>query len=127
MLKYTDKKVRIRADGGPPEQMTITTVAVGNGQYFGGGMKVVPAADPTDGKFDVTIWSGYSIFDFALKSRAIYEGTHVRFAGTRQLRCEELSAEPADGREVLVDVDGEQPGKLPCRIRILPMAIRLKT
>jgi len=29
-------------------------------------------------------------------------------------------------REVLLDVDGEAPGKLPCTVRILPAAIRLK-
>jgi YegS/Rv2252/BmrU family lipid kinase len=126
MLKYSDAPVRIAVDDTPAEAVTITTVAVGNGQYFGGGMKVVPNADPSDGKFDVTLWSGYSIADFALKARAIYDGTHVKMRGTRQLRCERLAAESGNGREVLVDVDGEQPGRLPCRIRILPSAIRLK-
>ena len=127
LLKYRDAPVRIAVDGRPPEAMAVTTLAAANGQYFGGGMKVAPDADPADGKLDVTIWSGYSIVDFAFKSRALYDGTHVRLRGTRQLRCEQLSAESADGREVLLDVDGEQPGKLPCRIRILPAAIRLKT
>jgi YegS/Rv2252/BmrU family lipid kinase len=127
LLKYRDAPVRIAVDDGPPEAVTITTVAAGNGQYFGGGMKVAPGADPSDGKLDVTIWSGYSIVDFALKSRAIYDGRHVNMKGTRQLRCQRLSAEPEGGREVLLDVDGEQPGRLPCRIQILPSAIRLKT
>lgn len=127
MLKYRDARVRIALDDGPAEPIAVTTLAAANGQYFGGGMKVAPDANPADGKLDVTIWSGYSIVDFALKSRAIYDGTHVRLRGTRQLRCERLSAEAADGGEVLLDVDGEQPGKLPCRIRILPAAIRLKT
>ena len=30
-------------------------VAVGNTPWYGGGMKVCPAADPTDGLFDVTV------------------------------------------------------------------------
>ena len=35
--------------------MPVTMVAVGNTPWYGGGMKVCPAADPTDGLFDVTV------------------------------------------------------------------------
>ena len=56
----------------------MTTVAVANGQYFGGGMRVAPTADTSDGRFEVTVWSGYTLLDFALKSRRIYDGTHAR-------------------------------------------------
>ncbi|MBX5482882.1 MAG: YegS/Rv2252/BmrU family lipid kinase [Myxococcaceae bacterium] len=127
LLRYKDRRVRFVADDRPAEEVDVTTLAVANGRYFGGGMKVAPDADPSDGLFDVTLWSGYTLMDFAFKSRAIYDGTHVNFAGTRRLRCTTLSAEPADGREVLLDVDGEQPGRLPCRMSILPSAMRLKT
>ena len=126
LLKYQDAPVRVAADGGPSEEMTITTVSVANGKYFGGGMKVAPDADPSDGMFDVTVWSGYSIVDFALKSRALYDGSHVNLPGTRRLRCRKLSAEPGGDRTVLLDVDGEQPGRLPCQVSMLPGAIRLK-
>jgi len=121
---WRDQKVRIRVDGGPEEPLSITTVAVANGQYFGGGMRVAPQADPADGLFDVTIWSGYRLKDFALKSRTIYDGTHVRLAGTRTLRCRGLEA--SSDEEVLLDVDGEQPGRLPARFELLPGALRLQ-
>jgi diacylglycerol kinase family enzyme len=107
--------------------MAITTLAVANGKYFGGGMQVAPQADTHDGQFHVTVWSGYGLSDFALKQGGIYSGEHVKWKGTRTLQCKELKAEPVrQGDEVLLDVDGEQPGKLPCRMRILPSAIRLK-
>lgn len=127
MMKYEDCRVKMTVDDGTPEEVDVTTLAVANGRYFGGGMKVAPEADPSDGIFDVTVWSGYSLMDFALKSRAIYDGSHVTFPGTRRLRCKKLHAECPDGREVLLDVDGEQPGRLPCTMTILPSAIRLKT
>lgn len=126
MMKYSDKSVRVSVDGGPMEELKVTAVSVANGRYFGGGMKVAPDAIPTDGLFDVTIWSGYTLVDFAMKSRAIYDGSHVNFPGTRTLRCQELKAEAADGGEVLVDLDGEQPGRLPLHVSIFPSAIRLK-
>jgi YegS/Rv2252/BmrU family lipid kinase len=127
LLKYEDTSVRIVVDGGPSENVEITTLAVANGKYFGGGMKVAPDAEASDGLFDVTIWSGYTIVDFALKSRALYDGSHVNLSGTRRLRCKELLAESDSGRRVLLDVDGEQPGHLPCTIPMLAGAIRLKT
>lgn len=124
LLKYKDRRVRIRIDGGAPEELEITTVAVANGRYFGGGMMVAPEADTSDGLFDVTFWSGYGLSDFAFKSASIYDGSHVKWGGTRRLRCKELAAESDE--EVLVDVDGEQPGRLPCRMTLFPSAIRLK-
>ena len=70
------------------------------------------------------IWSGYGLTDFALKSGAIYSGEHTKFSGTRTFRCKKLVAECSE--ETLLDVDGEQPGKLPCTMTLLPGAIRLK-
>jgi YegS/Rv2252/BmrU family lipid kinase len=121
---WRDQAVQVRLDGGAPEALQVTTLAVANGKYFGGGMKVAPEADVSDGLFDVTIWSGYGLTDFVLKSQGIYSGAHVHWKGTRTLRCKELVAE-SDER-VLIDCDGEQPGRLPCRMTILPSVIRLK-
>jgi diacylglycerol kinase family enzyme len=87
-------------------------------------MKVAPEADPSDGWFDTTLWSGFGLGDFLLKAGALYDGSHVRLGGTRCFRCQTLRAESTE--EVLLDVDGEQPGMLPCTIRILPRALSLK-
>ncbi|MGO9830173.1 MAG: diacylglycerol/lipid kinase family protein [Myxococcaceae bacterium] len=124
MWRFRDQPIRLRADGGKWEALSITTVAVANCQYFGGGMRVAPTADPSDGHFDVTVWSGYTLKDFALQSRRIYDGTHVQLAGTRTFRASLLEAESAE--EVLLDVDGEQPGRLPVRVELLPSALRLQ-
>jgi len=62
--------------------------------------------------------------DFILKAKALYDGSHVKLPGTRTFRCQTLRA--SSEQEVLLDVDGEQPGRLPCRMSILPGAIRLK-
>ncbi len=124
MWRFQDQAVRLRADGGKWEELSITTVAVANCQYFGGGMRVAPTADPGDGQFDVTVWSGYTLKDFALQSRRIYDGTHVALAGTRTFRARTLEAESEE--EVLLDVDGEQPGRLPVKVELLPSALRLQ-
>ena len=124
LTRYRDHAVRLSFDGKAAESLPITVVAVGNGKYFGGGMKVSPAADVSDGIFDVTLWSGFGVSDFIFKQRGIYNGGHLEYAGTQTRQCTTMTAE-ADG-EVLIDCDGEQPGRLPCRVELLPSAIRLK-
>ncbi len=74
--------------------------------------------------FDVTVWSGYHLKDFALKSASVYDGRHVRWTGTRTFRCRRLEATSEE--EVLLDVDGEQPGRLPATFELLPGALRLQ-
>ena len=124
LTKYTDQKVRLTLDEKPLEEVMVTTLSVANGKYFGGGMKVAPEADVSDGLFDVVLWSGYTLSDFVLKSSGIYSGKHVNWKGTRVMRAKKVVAQ-SDG-EVLIDCDGEQPGMLPCTMTILPHAIRLK-
>jgi YegS/Rv2252/BmrU family lipid kinase len=124
MAKYKDRRVRLRVDGGEPEEMGITVVAVSNGRYFGSGMCVAPKAITHDGLFELTLWRDYGVHDFVIKSKGVYNGDHITWNKTRYLQCRVLEAE--SDQDVLLEMDGEVPGKLPCRISILPGVIRLK-
>ena len=42
-------------------------------------------------------------------------------------RARVLQADPLDGHEVLIDLDGEQPGRLPARFEVLPGALKIAT
>lgn len=124
MLKYTERPIFLSFDGKPAERFETTAIAVANGQYFGGGMKVAPDASTSDGLFDVTVWSGYSTVDFIVKSKGVYSGEHVNWKGTKRFQCRTLTA--TTDQETLLDVDGEVPGRLPCTMTLLPGALRLK-
>jgi YegS/Rv2252/BmrU family lipid kinase len=124
LYAFRDQRVTVAVDGGPPEHLVITNVAVGNARYFGGGMKVAPAAEVDDGVFDVTIWSGIRFRDFIFKQRSLYDGTHADAPYTRVLRARRVEA--TSSTTVLLDVDGEAAGRLPIRVEILPRALRVK-
>lgn len=126
LFRFEPPTVKIRADGGAQESMPINVVAVANGRYFGSGMCVAPDALTHDGLFDITIWSGYTLKDFVFKSKGIYSGEHVTWKGTRRLQCRTFEAESESGQEVLIEIDGEVPGRLPAKMTVLPSAIRLK-
>lgn len=126
LLRWSDQRVRWRADGGPWREEAITSLSICNGRYFGGGMQVAPDARIDDGLFDVVVWSGLGLGDFVTKKRMLYDGSHVTLPNTRVLRARTVEAEPVGDEPVLLDVDGEQPGRLPARLEMLPRALRVR-
>ena len=116
MLRYRDRAVRIRVDGALDEITHISTVAVANGLYFGGGMKVAPNARPDDGVFDVIVMGGTPKSRAAADMKLIYTGEHLNNPAVRALRGSRVVAVPVaetGGHPVLVEVDGESAGRLP--------------
>jgi diacylglycerol kinase family enzyme len=124
LWSYRDQAVSLSLDGGPPMPLMITNVAIANGQYFGGGMRVAPRAEMDDGFFDVTIWGGFGLRDFILRSQKLYDGSHLDLEGAHSFRARRVEARSED--RVLLDMDGEQPGVLPATFEILPRALCLQ-
>jgi YegS/Rv2252/BmrU family lipid kinase len=125
LATWRDVDLRVSIDGGPMEDHSVTSFAVANGRYFGGGMMVAPEARLDDGIFHLTIWKGFTLMDFVLKQGAMYDGSHVRLKGTttgtaRTVRIEARGREP-----VGIEVDGERIGKLPATFSVVPGALRL--
>jgi YegS/Rv2252/BmrU family lipid kinase len=129
LLRYRDRAVRIRVDGIFDEITSISTVAVANGLYFGGGMKVAPNAKPDDGVFDVIIMGGGPKSRAAADMKLIYTGEHLNNPAVRALRGARVVAVPVaetGGHPVLIEVDGESAGRLPATFEILPRALNLR-
>jgi len=122
---WRDLRVRASFDGAPPEDLSVTTLAIANGKFFGGGMMVAPEARLDDGQFHVTIWSGYGLSDFVFKSGSMYDGSHVNLKGTRTRTARTVRLDPGDQQEAEVEVDGERLGRLPAWFTLLPGALQL--
>ena len=54
----------------------LMDLVVATGQVFGGGMRVAPKADPSDGVFDVQVHFG-SKLDYVRGIAKVYKGTHL--------------------------------------------------
>lgn len=126
LLGWGAPRVRWRADGGAWQETALTALSVCNGRFFGGGVMVAPEARLDDGLLDVTVWSGFGLLDFLVHQPKIYDGRHVALPKTRTLRAREVEVEPLDGAEVLLEADGELPGRLPARFSVLPGALTLR-
>jgi diacylglycerol kinase (ATP) len=129
MLMYRDRAVRVRVDGDYDEIASISTVAVANGQYFGGGMRVAPDAKPDDGMFDVIIMGGMPKLRAMAEMNKLYTGEHLKNPAVRALRGRKIVAAPVaetGGHAVLIEVDGECAGRLPATFELLPRALKLR-
>jgi len=104
-------------------------IAICNGKYFGGGMKVAPMAAVDDGAFEIVALGATSKIGFAMTSGSIYSGEHIGHAGTVHLRGQKVKLELVNqdaGNVFLLDVDGEPMGGLPIEIEVVPKALVLR-
>jgi YegS/Rv2252/BmrU family lipid kinase len=127
-LRYRNQRVRLVYDGDEDDhqELTINNVAVANGRYFGGGMKIAPRARLDDGWFDVVALGDLTTMDFLKNGHRVYAGTHLELPKVSYRRARRVEARPVDPSEdVLLDVDGEAPGALPATFSILPGALKL--
>ena len=125
-LAYQNSPVRMRVDEGEWKTGPIYNVSVANARYFGGGMKVAPEALLHDGLLELVRFGNMGLWDLIRDGRDLYSGQHVELAEVSTGKIRSLDAESLDGREVLLDVDGEQPGRLPARFEIVPAALLLR-
>jgi diacylglycerol kinase (ATP) len=99
-------------------------VVVANGRFFGGGMKMCPAAVPGDGLLDVVTIGDVTKRDLVMTMPKIYRGTHLPHPKAEALRGRVVTVETDE--PVPVELDGEQPGTTPARFEVLPGALRLR-
>ncbi len=126
LLKYRLQAVRLHFDDGMTAEARIAVAAVALGRWFGGGMMIAPDADPADGLFDVVVFRAMWKPRMLLDMNLIYSGAHRAHSHVGIRRCRSLTVEPLGQGPVLLDVDGESPGRLPARFEVLPGAIALR-
>jgi diacylglycerol kinase (ATP) len=127
LIGYRAQKVRIRLDGGEEIDARIAVVAIANGRFFGSGLMVAPDAELDDGKLDVVIVAGANKLKLVQVLSRAYNGGHKTspLCTFRRATLVEIGV-LVEGEEVLIDIDGESPGRAPMRVEVLPGALTLR-
>lgn len=99
-----------------------TLVAVGNCPSYGGGLRILPAADPADGLLDVVTALPLSRVAMTRLKPRLRTGAHVLDPRVRTFRAKEVRLH-SDG--IIAYADGERLGPLPLEITCVPGALRL--
>jgi diacylglycerol kinase (ATP) len=123
VARYGCPPVTIRIDGRVVHEGPLSLAAVGNGQYFGGGMRVAPGASVDDGLLDAVVIERLSFVASLLMLPNLMLGRHVSDRRVRVHRGAVVRAESA--ADVWIEADGEPIGMLPGTIDVLPGAVRL--
>lgn len=126
LLRYRFQHVRVVIDDGEPIEARIALVAVANGKFFGGGMKIAPEARIDDGVAEVVVFRGDNKLRLISQINTLYSGDHVRLGVVTMARGRKVRVEPLGDRAInaaLLDIDGESPGRIPATFEILPAAL----
>jgi len=126
MVQYKNKRVRIRVDGESLPEGDYLIGAVANGKIFGKGMKVAPDARLDDGLFDAVLVKGFKFFEFCRHGWKLMNGSHVTHPKVTVIRGRRIEAWPEEGEDVLLELDGDQLGRLPATFEIVPRDLLIK-
>ncbi len=122
LARLRPRHYRLVVDG-TPRDVDAVLVAVGNTGSYGGGMRICPTADPTDGQLDLVVAGPVSRATLVRIKPQVYRGTHVTHpqvltvrAGELRIGCEE---------PITCYVDGERACPLPVTVTARAGALTL--
>jgi YegS/Rv2252/BmrU family lipid kinase len=108
----TSYAVSVRVDDGPAMPFEITTAAVCNGQYEGGGIRIAPEASLDDGLADVTVVETVSLLEVTRRLPILYNGALYGHPRVQHWRGRRVRVEG----EAPLELDGEAVGRLPLEV-----------
>jgi diacylglycerol kinase (ATP) len=117
LRRFDNRAVRIVLDGEPLEVRALL-VAIANGPYYGGGMRIAPDAAPDDGWLDLCVVGDVSRVTAVRQLPNLYRGTHVRHPAVSVHRARRVEV---DGEgPTHIHLDGEPFGTLPLTVEVHP-------
>jgi YegS/Rv2252/BmrU family lipid kinase len=127
LVSYDNADVLVSIDDQPERRMSVLLAAIGNGRFFGGGMKICPEALLDDGLLDLVIVGNLGRAGVMVNIHRIYSGMHLTMKEVQGARVRRLKVAPADRQaKIPLEVDGETPGHLPASFELLPGALRVR-
>lgn len=120
--QYRPSHVALTVDGQRIEA-TALMVAIGNAQYYGGGMRIVPTAQINDGYLDVMLVGEFSVAGTLWLLPKVFSGSHRYHPRVTVYRCREVLVETE--ATLNVHVDGETAGVAPLRATVDPGSLQM--
>jgi len=120
-------RVVVQLDDAQERHLTVANLCIANARFFGGGMKIAPEAKLADGQFDVITIGDLGPLKILTNAPRLYLGAHLGMQEVRHELAAKIVARPAvRDEEVILEVDGELPGRLPATFQVVPLALRIR-
>ena len=122
-LTHEEPQIRVTC----PEMTVDGYFAVfGNSSNYAGAFGITPLADMRDGLLDVCVLKDKSFLSTFSYWTAALINAHIRHPNVAYFRTERAQISTVEeGKEVLVQTDGEVAGALPLECRVVPRALRV--
>ena len=101
----------------------VMFVGVANAPSYGGGMRLSPDSDMSDGRFEVCIVEAMGRLELLRNFPRIFAGTHLTHPKVRILTSRRLKMESSRSVTFCLDGEGHQP--LPITVSLVPSALRV--
>ncbi len=125
LVTYRSPVMTARVDGNYVHGR-INDIVIANAQWDGGGMFIAPNAALDSGSFEVYVIEDISRLDAVRNLHKIYKGRLMdRPDIVQYFQARRIDATSPE--RVLINLEGEQPGRLPATFEVLPAALRLIT
>jgi diacylglycerol kinase family enzyme len=125
LFTYKTSTIDLSIDGGKHIFEQTWFVTVSNQPFYGGGMKIAPAAEPDDGLFDITIVQRLSRWKLLLVFVSVFWGKHIYFKEVKTYRGRDVSIHSQV--KLFVHADGEHIGFTPLDINLQASALQVLT
>lgn len=122
---YESNLSTVSIDGAKKIEANMTMAVVANGAYLGGGFKVAPLANMSDGLLDIVILKDSGSLKMLDELIHLKTGDHFNDNNILYAQARTISIESKQ-RDVSVTVDGEPVGICPATFAVFPRALRLK-
>jgi diacylglycerol kinase (ATP) len=116
LRRFNNRRIRLTLDDESAEH-SVLFVAIANGAYYGGGMRIAPDAAADDGSLDVCIVGDITRMTAIRQLPNLYRGTHVNHPAVALARARRVIVEGS--AETLAHLDGEPFGGLPLDIEVV--------
>ncbi|PYM90252.1 MAG: hypothetical protein DME04_23585 [Candidatus Rokuibacteriota bacterium] len=111
----------LEVDGAPAPGL-LTAAMVANGAYCGGGMRIAPAADPTDGALDLVSVGDLGRGQLLRWLPSVYRGSHLANPRVTARRARRVTI----GARLATHLDGEPAAEGPVAFSVCPGALLLR-
>jgi YegS/Rv2252/BmrU family lipid kinase len=119
--------VRVKIDDRDEETLQTINFCIANARYFGGGMMIAPQASINDGVLDVVNIGDIKTAKILLNAYSLYRGTHTALNEVKSTVARKIEVAALDPpQQILLETDGELPGKLPATYQIVPNALKIR-
>ena len=123
LFRYRPQRTQLRLDGKARDER-IYTLNVGIGRYAGGGMQIVPHADPAADTLAVTYVRDVSIGEVLLNLRRFYDNTLADYDRAVLTHARRIEVAAAGDGPILLEADGEFLGETPLQIDLAAGRLR---